>query len=105
MGRISIAIYRPKKGKEKDLLKLIDEHLPILQTQNLVTNRKPIVMKAQDQSIIEIFEWASAEAITAAHTNPVVGKLWERFGEVCDFEIPINVKEFQNMFSEFEPVN
>ena len=105
MGRITIAIYRPKRGKEKELLKIVEEHLPVLQEQKLVTNRKPIVMKAQDQSIIEVFEWVSAEAIAAAHTNPVVGKLWERFGEACDFEIPVNVKEFQNMFSEFEPVN
>jgi len=105
MGRITIAIYRPKKGKEEQLLKLVHEHLPILESQDLITKRKPIVMRAADNAVIEIFEWKSAKAIEQAHSNPQVLKLWDRFGEVCDFEIPVNVKEFHNMFSEFEPVN
>jgi hypothetical protein len=105
MGRITIAIYKPKKGKEAELLNLVEEHLPILKTQNLITDRKPIVMQAADKSIVEIFEWRSPEAIQAAHHNPEVLKLWDRFNEVCDYEIPVNVKEFHNMFSEFTPVN
>ena len=105
MGRITIAIYRPKKGKEEQLLKLVQEHLPILESQDLITKRKPVVMRAADNAIIEIFEWKSTKAIEQAHGNPEVLKLWDRFSEVCDFEIPVNIKEFHNMFSEFEPVN
>ena len=105
MGRITFAIYRPKPGKEKQLLQLLEEHLPILKTQNLVTDRKPIVMQAADKSIIEVFEWKSRKAIDEAHTNPEVQKLWGRFGEVCDFDSPKNVAEFSEMFSEFEAIN
>ena len=105
MGRITIAVYRPKKGKEDALLKLVHEHIPILKDQQLITERKPIVMQAADKTIVEIFEWKSAEAIKQAHTNAAVQDLWNRFNEVCTYDIPVNVKEFSNMFSEFEPIN
>lgn len=105
MGRITIAVYRPKKGKEQQLLKLIEEHMPVLQSQQLITDRRPVVMQAADKTVIEVFEWKSRKAIDESHTNPEVQKLWNRFSEVCDYEIPVNVKEFQGLFSEFEPIN
>lgn len=105
MGRLTIAVYKPKPGKEKELDNLVKDHFPILQKQQLVTDRKAIVMKAADGTIVEVFEWASRKAIDDAHHNPVVQQLWERFGKACDFVLPNQVPEFNNMFSEFEPVN
>jgi hypothetical protein len=105
MGRVVIVVYRPKRGKEAELLKVIEDHMPVLKGQQLVTNRKPIVMKAADGSVVEVFEWKSAKAIEEAHTNPAVGALWERFSKVCDYEVSANVAEFQNLFAEFESVN
>jgi hypothetical protein len=105
MGRITIAIYHPKPGKESQLLEVIRDHMPILRSQNLITERKAMVMKAIDHSIIEIFEWKSREAIGSAHTNPHVLQLWERFNEVCTYMKPVDIEEFHNLFSEFEPVD
>lgn len=104
-GKNTFAIYRPKPGKEAQLIKLVQEHLPILKSQNLVSDRKPMVMQSKDKCIIEVFEWKSRESIDQAHTNPEVQKLWERFGELCDFESPKNIAEFSEMFSEFEAIN
>ncbi len=105
MGRITIAVYRPKPGKEKQLERLVGEHLPVLKEQHLITERKPIVMRAADNAIVEVFEWKSSQAIEQAHTNVAVQQLWARFGEVCDYEVPVNVIEFQSVFSEFESIN
>jgi hypothetical protein len=66
----------------------------VLRKENLITDRKPIVMKSLEGILVEVFEWKSADAIKQAHTNPVVGNLWEDFGKVCDYEIPVNVKGF-----------
>ncbi len=79
--------------------------MPILKSQHLVTDRKPIVMQAEDKTIVEVFGWKSAEAIEEAHTNPEVQKLWARFSEVSDYEIPVNVEEFHSLFSAFTPIN
>lgn len=105
MGRTVIVVYRPKKGKERDLQQLLKDHLPILKKENLVTDRKPIVMKSSEGVFIEVFEWKSKDAIKQAHTNMEVGKLWEKFGEVCEYDAAANVKEFHDLFSEFESID
>jgi hypothetical protein len=104
MGSISVACYRPRPGRERDLLELVRNHLPPLRAQGLVTERSPIVMRAADGTVIEIFEWASQEAIAGAHSNPVVLDLWKSFEAVCSYETPSNLAEFQNMFAHFESI-
>jgi hypothetical protein len=101
---ISVACYRPKPGCEEALLVEVRNHLPPLRALGLVTDRTPIVMRAQDGTIIEIFEWVSQEAIAGAHANPVVLELWKRFEAVCDYAVPASIAEFQNMFAHFEPI-
>jgi hypothetical protein len=81
MGIMVIAAYRPRPGNEARLLELTKEHHPILSQQGLVTDRRPYAMRAGDGTMIEVFEWKSQAAIDAAHTNPEVLKMWERYGE------------------------
>lgn len=102
MGSISVACYKPKAGCEDALRDLVHNHLPPLRAEGLVTDRDAIVMRAQDGTIVEIFEWVSQHAITGAHTNSVVQRLWKRFEAVCSYEVPCSVAEFGTMFSHFE---
>jgi len=52
-----------------------------------------------------VFEWASREAIEAAHENPVVKTMWTAFAEVCEF-VPIGaLAEAGDLFPEFTPVD
>ena len=104
MGTISVACYRPKPGCEESLLELVRNHLPPLREQGLVTGRKSIVMRTADGTIVEVFEWASEEASADAHKNPAVIELWARFAAVCTYEVPANLREFQNMFAQFTAV-
>lgn len=102
MGRIVIVAYRPLPGKEAALKAVIKDHMPVLEKEGLITDRKPIVMQAADNTVIEVFEWKSREAIEQAHSNSNVQKLWERFSEVCEYKEPASVQEFNELFSEFE---
>jgi quinol monooxygenase YgiN len=105
MGVIVIVAYRPRPGKEALLLELTKQHVPILRAEGLATGRPVLAMRAADGTIIEVFEWQSAAAIDAAHTNPAVLKLWERYNEACEY-IPLNqVKETSDMFAGFAPVD
>jgi hypothetical protein len=105
MGRFVIVAYRPRPGKEQRLLELTREHLPILRSQGLATDRPSYVMRATDGTIIEVFEWKSAEAIAAAHQNPVWQAMCGRYSETCEYISLENLSESKNMFAEFEPVN
>src|SRR6266567_1657284 len=101
---IVIVGYRPKPGRESDTLELVRNRLPILRKEGLVTDRTPIIMRARDGTIIEVSEWKSQEAIAAAHKNPNVLVMWNRFFEVCDC-IQFNaLSESAEMFAGFEPL-
>ena len=104
MGRVVIACYRPKPGQEAALRALVASHVATLRSLDLVTERLPITMEAKDGTFVEVFEWRTAEAIQAAHKHPVVLKMWEEFGKVCDY-VPIGqMAEASQLFSEFSPV-
>ncbi len=104
MGRFVIVAYKPKADKKQQLLDAVREHLEVLRSEQLVTERPACVMQAGDGTILEIFEWQSAEAITQAHSNPAVQALWAKFGAACDYMPLANLAECQQMFAEFDTV-
>ena len=61
-------------------------------------------MRAADASIVEVFEWRSAEAIHQAHSNPAIQALWAEFGAACDYTPLTKLAETQQMFAEFDAV-
>ncbi len=105
MGVIVIACYRPKTSKDAELLQLTKEHVPILREQGLVTQRTPIVARAEDGTLIEVFEWESQEAIDRAHENEEVLKLWQRYGALCEYVKLADVKESAQQWASFAPVD
>jgi quinol monooxygenase YgiN len=104
MGRIVIVAYTPKAGKERALLTAVNKHLEVLRAEQLVTDRPAWVMRASEGSVIEIFEWRSAEAIDQAHSNPAVQALWEEFAAACEYTPLRNLAETGEMFAEFESI-
>ena len=103
-GVIVIVAYRPKPGKEKELVELVRNRVPTLKKENLVTDREPTIMRARDNTIVEVSEWKSREAIDAAHKNPNVLAMWNKFFAICDC-VPLNtLAEAKEMFAGFEPI-
>lgn len=104
MGRFVIVAYTPKADREEQLLAAVRKHLQVLQAEQLVTDRPAYVMRAGDGTLLEIFEWRSAEAIQQAHGNPAVHALWAEFGAACEYTPLAKLAEAQQMFAEFEAV-
>jgi hypothetical protein len=105
MGRVVIVAYTPKPGKIDALKQLLRTHVPRLAKEGLVTLRKPIFLQAADDTLIEIFEWLSPEAIKEAHTNAEVQKMWGEFAAVCDYTPLSQLPEAQGPFAEFTAFN
>ena len=103
--RTVIVAYRPKAGKEDVLLSEVRDHVPFLRSEGLATDRHPIVMRAKNGTIIEVFEWASAAAIQEAHGNPRVHAMWGRFAACCDYAPLNSLAEVSDLFAEFESVH
>ena len=103
MGKIVIATYKPKEGKEKVLDSLVKKHVNVLRNQGLATLRPPMIMKSADGTVIEIFEWISKQAIEDAKHNKDIQQYWDKYRDVCDI-IPISqLIESNTSFSEFNP--
>ena len=104
MGIMVIAMFRPKPGKDADLLACMHDHLPVLRAQGLATDRPSTVLRAADGTLLEIFEWVSKAAIDAAHRNPSVHALWGRYAACCDYVTLGDLAEAKAMFPDFELV-
>ena len=102
MGRFVIVAYKPKPGQRDALAAAVEKHLRVLSAENLATDKTPYVMQAADGTVVEVFEWRSAEAISAAHKNPAVQALWGEFAAVCDYVPLASLAEAQQMFAEFD---
>ena len=103
MGDMVIVAYRPKPGCEEALLDLIRDHVPFLRRLGLATDREPIVMRAKDGILVEVFEWQK-DAIAKAHDSEAVQELWAKYYELCDY-IPLSqLPEAQDMFAEFTAI-
>jgi quinol monooxygenase YgiN len=103
-GVCVIVAYRPKPGKERELIELVRNRVPTLRKEGLVTDRVPTIMRARDGTIVEVSEWKSREAIDAAHKNPNVLAMWEKFSAVCECVPLKTLPEADDMFAGFEPV-
>ncbi len=103
-GVCVIVAYRPKPGNEKEVLALVRARVPTLLKEELVTHRPPVIMRARDGTIVEVSEWKSRAAIEAAHQNPNVLAMWNKFLAVCDCVPLKTLAEAEEMFAGFEPI-
>jgi hypothetical protein len=100
---VVVVAYKPKPGKEADLLQLTREHVPLLRAEGLATDRPVTACLAKDGTIVEVFEWAPG-AIERAHSNPEVLKLWQRYAAACDYVPLATLSESSTQFASFTPL-
>jgi CDGSH-type Zn-finger protein len=104
MGAMVIACYKPKPGRDGDVLQLVRRHLPTLVREGLAEDRPGTVGRATDGTLIEIFVWKSREASEAAHANKAVMALWKEFGEASDLVVVTDIAEMHAMFPHLEHI-
>jgi hypothetical protein len=100
---IVIVAYKPKPGKEADLLQLTREHVPLLRAEGLATDHPFTACQTKDGTIVEVFEW-EAGGLERVHANPAVTKLWERYAAACDYVPLASLPESSTMFASFTPL-
>lgn len=104
MGRISVAAFKPKAGKESELLQVITDRLPLLRRLGMVTDREPVLMRSKDGVIIQVSEWIDDEAIGKAHKTPEVLELWKRF-DACSTYVKLDsLTESHEDFATFDAI-
>ena len=84
-----LCTYRPKRGKEKELLSLVKNNWTTLKRMGLVTKDRAVVYRATDKKsgrmyFVESFSWRDEEASTSAHTIPEVMAVWDAMGPLLE---------------------
>ncbi len=105
MSVIAIACYRPKPGKENDLHGLMKIHLPMLRAERLVDDGPSLCGCARDGAVVEMFTWKSQEAIDAAHKNPAVLAMWDKYAKCCDYAPVADLAEAKDLFCQLTPLD
>ncbi|MCO5165235.1 MAG: hypothetical protein M9894_02550 [Planctomycetes bacterium] len=96
-----IALYRPHPGKERELDALVAQHVPALREAELITDRGVLRGRAKDGTVVEVFEWVSADAAERAHELPSVARVWEAMAQVADFVSLGDLPEAGQRFPHF----
>ena len=84
-----LCTYRPKRGKEKELLSLVKNNWTTLKRAGLVTKDRAVVYRATDKKsariyFVESFSWRDQEASDAAHRTPEVMAVWDAMGPLLE---------------------
>ena len=104
MGVIAIACYRPKPGADDDLHALMKTHLPVLRAEGLADDGPSLCGRAKNGTVVEIFTWKSQDAIDAAHKNPAVLAMWDKYAKCCDFAPLRELPEAKDLFCQLTPL-
>lgn len=105
MPEVVLAAYKPKDGKDKELEKLIQKHVPTLRELGLITSRPTLTMKSADGTYIEIMEWVDANSAETAHEHPAVAQIWEAMEHISQFRKLSDLDEAKKPFSHYQTVN
>lgn len=99
--QLVMAMYRPKAGQLPQLEALVHKHYPTLKEYGLTTAQAPYLGRSEDGTLIEVFEWISADAARSAHDHPAIAKIWEAMAMVCDFGQLAQLPEAKRPFPHF----
>jgi hypothetical protein len=102
MGRVVIACFVPKAGRQSDLHELSRSHVPRVRAEGLATDRDPFIAVAANGTVIEGFEWVSEEAIATARQNATVRAMWDEYEDVCTYMPLAQLPEAAGLFSDFD---
>jgi len=85
----NIVLYRPKEGRENDLLELVKKHWGAAHGAGLTTDDPARIWRATDRrtgkvTFVERFSWRDNEASTRAHHDPAVQAVWVPMDEVLE---------------------
>lgn len=85
---VVFACFRPRSPEARaEMFTLMGAHHELLRELGHATNRPSMVLDSTSGEglVVEVFEWASAAACEAAHEDPRVRKLWDRYEQLSEF--------------------
>ena len=80
-----LAAYRPRDGREEELVRLLHEDVATLRRRGHATSRRAPLIRTERGELLVVLEWSSEHAVGDAHEDAEVLALWRRKDELADY--------------------
>lgn len=104
MTELAFSAYRPRAGKDDDLLELFRDELETLRRRGHVTERPAPVVRTPAGEYLVALEWATEHAVDDAHADPEVLEVWERKAQLAEYVAPRDLAGMDSPFARFSVV-
>jgi hypothetical protein len=85
---LALAAYRPRDGKEDELLAFVADELAALRRRGHVSERRAPVVRTDAGEILVVLEWSSQHAVDDAHADAEIVALWRRKDQLAEYVAP-----------------
>lgn len=90
-SRLSFSAYRPRPGREDEVLPHLRDEVATLRSRGHITSRPaPICLTARGEYLV-IAEWATETAVDDAHADEVILDVWRRKEELVEYIAPCDL--------------
>jgi hypothetical protein len=87
---------------ESALADALARHVDILREQGYATELPVLYLRAEDGTVLEIFEWRSSATVEAAHDDKRVQAIWQTLEEAAEFVPLSKLPNAEDPFPHFE---
>jgi hypothetical protein len=102
ISRVSLSAYRPRPGREDELLPHLREEVATLRARGYITSRPvPICLTARGEYLV-IAEWATETSVDEAHQDDVILEIWRRKEQLVEYIAPADLDQSDVPFASYD---
>jgi hypothetical protein len=105
---VVLAVYRVAERAQPDFFRVIKDKREYFAKTGYTTSRPAILLQSTQnrEFLIDIFEWASEQAIERAHSDPIVLRYWSEMENLwIDGGLRLSqLPESEEAFAGFAPI-
>jgi hypothetical protein len=102
ISRVSLSAYRPRPGREDELLPHLREEVATLRARGYITSRPvPICLTARGEYLV-IAEWATETSVDEAHADDVILEVWRRKEQLVEYIAPADLDQSDVPFASYD---
>jgi hypothetical protein len=80
-----LAAYRPRPGRDEELVRLLHDDVATLRRRGDATARPAPLIRTERGELLVVLVWASEHAVGDAHEDPEVVELWRRKDQLAEY--------------------
>jgi hypothetical protein len=101
-SRVSLSGYRPRPGREDELLPHLRQEVVTLRARGYITSRPaPICLTARGEYLV-IAEWATETSVDEAHQDDVILEIWRRKEQLVEYIAPADLDQSDVPFASYD---